>query len=97
MACLQDKLPKPALMTVRLVITLKQSVRRYLYRRWEGQVVGRELRTKTVDLERMYRGNTPYPIGKIRQATRTYPTQAMATRALGLMTSRRKALGYRAA
>ena len=49
------------------------------------------------DLERMYRGNTPYPIGKIRQATRTYPTQAMATRALGLMTSRRKALGYRAA
>ena len=97
MACLQDKLPKPALMTVRLVITLKQSVRRYLYRRWEGQVVGRELRTKTVDLERIYRGNTPYPIGKIRQATRTYPTQAMATRALGLMTSRRKALGYRAA
>ena len=97
MACLQDKLPNPASMPVRLAVTLKQSVRRCLYRRWEGQVVGRELRTKTVDLERMYRGNTPYPIGKIRQVTRTYPTQAMATRALGLMTSRRKALGYRAA
>jgi hypothetical protein len=82
---------------VRLQKTLKQSVRRCLYRRWEGQVVGRELRTKTVDLERMYRGNTPYPIGKIRQSSRTYPTQAMATRALGLMTSRRKELGYRVA
>ena len=48
-------------MPVRLVITLKQSVRRCLYRRLEGQVVGRELRTETVDLERLYRGNTPYP------------------------------------
>jgi len=84
-------------MLVRLVITLKQSVRRCLYRRWEGQVVGRVLRTKTVDLERMYRGNTPYPIGKIRQASRTYPTKARASRALGLMTSRRKELGYRVA
>jgi hypothetical protein len=82
-------------MPVRLVITLKQSVRRCLYRRWEGQVVGRELRTKIVDLERMYRGNTPYPIGKIRQATRTYPTKAGATLALRMMSARRKALGYR--
>jgi hypothetical protein len=36
---------------VRLVITLKQSIRRCLYRRWEGEVVGREVRTKTVDLD----------------------------------------------
>ena len=82
-------------MPVRLVVTLKQSVRRCLYRRWEGQVVGRELRTKTVDLERMYRGNTPYPIGKIHQASRTYPTRAEATQALRMMSARRKALGYR--
>ena len=74
---------------------LKQSVRRCLYRRWEGQVVGRELRTKTVDLERMYRGNTPYPIGKFRQATRTYPTRVGATQALKTMVARRKVLGYR--
>ena len=82
-------------MPVRLVITLKQSVRRCLYRRWEGQVVGRELRTKTVELERMYRGNTPYPIGKIRQKTRAYPSRAGATQALKMMVARRKALGYR--
>lgn len=97
MACLRLTRANPTLMPVRLVITLKQSVRRCLYRRWEGQVVGRVLRTKTVDLERMYRGNTPYPVGKVRQESRTYRTQAMATHALGLMTSRRKALGYRVA
>lgn len=82
-------------MPVRLVVTLKQSVRRCLYRRWEGQVVGRELRTKTVDLERMYRGNTPYPIGKIRQSIRSYPTRPLAAQALKMMSARRKALGYR--
>lgn len=82
-------------MPVRLVITLKQSVRRCLYRRWEGKVVGREVRTKTVDLERMYRGNTPYPISKARQAISTYPNRAEATQALKMMSARRKALGYR--
>ena len=82
-------------MPVRLVVTLKQSVRRCLYRRWEGQVVGRVLRTKTVDLERMYRGNTPYPIGKVRQATRAYLTRSAALLALKIMAARRKALGYR--
>ena len=82
-------------MPVRLVVTLKQSVRRCLYRRWEGQVVGRVLRTKTVDLERMYRGNTPYPVGKIRKTAKPYTSQAEAARALKHMAARRKALGYR--
>lgn len=83
-------------MPVQLVLALKHSVRRCRYRRWEGQVVGRELRTKTVELERMYRGNTPYPVGKVRMATRTYPTKTQAIQALSLMVGRRKALGYRA-
>lgn len=81
-------------MPVRLVITLKQSVRRCLYRRWEGQVVGRVLRTTTVDLERMYRGNTPYPIGKVRRTTKVYPAQKDAFKSLRQMTSRRRRLGY---
>lgn len=81
-------------MPVRLVITLKQSVRRCLYRRWEGQVVGRELRTQTVDLERLYRGNTPYPFGKVRRTAKAFPTRAEATRALKQMMIRRRALGY---
>lgn len=82
-------------MLVRLVLTLKQSIRRCVYRRWEGQVVGREARTVTVNLERMYRGNTPCPIGKVRQTARTYPTRVRATEALMMMAARRKALGYR--
>jgi len=82
-------------MSVRLVITLKQSIRRCLYRRWEGQAVGRELRTKTVDLERLYRGNTPYPIGRVRQTTKLYASKPEATHALKLMCSRRRSQGYR--
>jgi hypothetical protein len=84
-------------MLVRLVLTLKQSVRRCLYRRWECQVVGREVRTKTVDLERMYRGNTPYPIGKSRRTAKAYATHREAARALKLRVARRKAIGYRSA
>jgi hypothetical protein len=84
-------------MTVRLILTLKQSVRRCLYRRWEGQLVGREVRTKTVDLERMYLGNTPYPVGKTRRTAKIHGSQPEATKALKRMVARRKALGYRSA
>lgn len=79
---------------IRLQKTLKEGLRRCVYRRWEGQVVGRELRTKTVDLERMYRGNTPYPIGKVRRTTKVYPAQKDAIKSLRQMTSRRRRLGY---
>jgi hypothetical protein len=81
-------------MPVRLILTLKQSVRRCLYRCWEGQVVGRELRTKTVDLERMYRGNTPYPIGKVRKTGKSYASRAEASCALKVKAARRRARGY---
>ena len=82
-------------MPVRLVITLQHSVRRCLYRRWEGHVVGREVRTKTVDLERMYRGNTPYPIGMVRKTANSYDSRAEAILALQAAISRRRAKGYR--
>ena len=48
---------------IRLQKTLKQSLRRCVYRRWEAEVKGTVLITKTTDLERLYRGNTPYPVG----------------------------------
>lgn len=82
-------------MSVRLLITLKQSVRRCLYRRWEGQVVGRELRSQTVDLERLYRGNTPYPIGKVRRTVKPYASRAEAMLALKVARTRRRSQGYR--
>lgn len=43
-----------------------------------GRFVGRMLRTKTLDLERMYRGNPPYPIGKARITAKAYPRRARA-------------------
>jgi len=84
-------------MPVRLILTLKQSVRRCLYRRWEGQVVGREVRTRTVDLERMYRGNTPFPIGRARKMAKSYANPTEAATALKQMAKRRSLLGYRSA
>lgn len=81
---------------VRLQKTLKEGLRRCVYRRWEAAVKGKVLITKTTDLERLYRGNTPYPIGKVRQVSRAYPTVPEAKRALELMLVRRKAMGYRA-
>jgi len=46
---------------IRLQKTLKQSLRRCVYRRWEAEVKGKVLISKTTDLERMYRGNTTSP------------------------------------
>ncbi len=82
-------------MPIRLVLPLKQSVRRCLYRRWEGQVVGREVRTATVNLERMYRGNTPYPVGKVRRTNKVYASHPEAIRAFQAAISRRLQNGYR--
>ena len=87
----------PASMPVRLTLTLKQSIRKCLYRRWEGKVVGREVRTMTTCLERLYRGNAPYPIGKGLRTARRYASLAEAAKALKRMIARRKALGYRKA
>lgn len=78
----------------RLQQTLKQSLRRCVYRRWEATVKGAVLITKTTDLERMYRGNTPYPIGKVRQTTKSYPSREEAFRALEAATARRRHSGY---
>lgn len=75
--------------------TLKQGLRRCVYRRWDAAVKGKLLITKTIDLERMYRGNTPYPIGKIRRTTKLYASKPEATHALKLMCSRRRSQGYR--
>lgn len=84
-------------MPVRLILTLKQSIRRCLYRRWEGQLVGREVRTRTIDLERIYRGNTPYPIGRTRRTAKGYASHAEGARALKVMAARWRARGYRVA
>jgi len=80
---------------VRLQKTLKEGLRRCVYRRWEATVKGTVLITKTTDLERMYRGNTPYPIGKPKFRRKAYPSRNLAEASMLLAKQRRLASGYR--
>jgi hypothetical protein len=81
---------------VRLQKTLKEGLRRCVYRHWEAKVEGAVLITKTTELERMYRGNTPYPIGKPRVTRRIYSSNRLAKEAGQRMATSRARLGYRA-
>jgi hypothetical protein len=82
---------------VRLQKTLKEGLRRCVYRRWEASVKGAVLITQSTDLERMYRGNTPYPVGKPKVARRVYSSNRLAKEAGLRMATSRARLGYRAA
>ena len=79
---------------VRLQKTLKEGLRRCVYRRWEATVKGAVLITKTTDLERMYRGNTPYPIGKPKVTRRTLASPSVARLNLVAAIARRKRAGF---
>jgi hypothetical protein len=82
---------------VSLQKTLKEGLWRCVYRRWEAAVKGTVLITKTTDLERMYRGNTPYPVGKPKITRRAYGSPSLAKLALQRAHERRKSVGYRPA
>ena len=77
--------------------TIKEGLRRCVYRRWQAEVKGNVLITKTTDLERLYRGNTPYPTTKPRRRILRYQTKAASLAALGLASRRRYRQGYSAA
>ena len=74
--------------------TLKEGLRRCVYRRWQAEVKGNVLITKTTDLERMYRGNTPYPLGAVTDRRRVSPDNATAKVNLAAAIKRRKQAGY---
>ena len=80
---------------VRLQKTLKEGLRRCVYRRWEAAVKGKVLITKTTDLERLYRGNTPYPISRGKVTRRTYPCGALSKASFLKAKRRRLTTGYR--
>jgi hypothetical protein len=82
---------------VRLQKTLKEGLRRCVYRRWEATIKGAALITKTTELERMYRGNTPYPVGKPKVTRRVYSSNRLAKEAGQRMANCRARLGCRAA
>ncbi len=79
---------------VRLQKTLKEGLRRCVYRRWEAAVKGKVLITKTTDLERLYRGNTPYPLGAGTTRRRVFADNAAAKVNLAAAIQRRKRAGY---
>jgi len=79
---------------IRLQKTLKEDLRRCVYRRWEAAVKGKVLITKTTELERLYRGNTPYPTTKPRMRILRYQTKAASLAALGSAIRRRLRQGY---
>ena len=81
---------------IRLQKTLKQSLRRCVYRRWEAEVKGTVLITKTTAQERLYRGNTPYPIGTPKIARRKCASPSLAQAALKSSIRRRRSTGYSA-
>jgi hypothetical protein len=83
--------------TITLQKTLKEGLRRCVYRRWVVEVKGTVLITKTTDLERMYRGNTPYPMSRPKVSRQTYASAALAKTALQRARARRQADGYRSA
>jgi hypothetical protein len=83
--------PKP----VRLQKTLKEGLRRCVYRRWEASVKGSVLITRTTELGRLYRGNTAYPIGKLKLGRKTYPSRKLAAASILQAKRRRLASGYR--
>ena len=74
--------------------TLKAGLRRCVYRRWEAEVKGNLLITETTDLERMYRGNTPYPIGRPKIIRRSFDSAQLARRALERCLAHRLKAGY---
>jgi len=80
---------------VRLQKTLKEGLRRCVYRRWEAAVKGKVLITKTTDLERMYRGNTPYPIGRAKIIRHSFTSAQLARRAHERGLAYRLKAGYR--
>jgi len=79
---------------IRLQKTLKAGLRRCVYRRWDAKVKGTVLITKTTDQERMYRGNTPYPLGAVAIRRRDFLDNATAKVNLAAAIKRRKRAGY---
>jgi len=79
---------------VRLQKTLKEGLRRCVYRRWEAEVKGKVLITKSTDLERMYRGNTPYPTKAAKVDRHIFAKASNARTYMAAMVERRLGAGY---
>ena len=74
--------------------TLKSSVRRYKYRRWEIIRKGKNITVRTIDLERLYRGITPHPISSSKISKIAYSNLDDTTKGYKELITRKKSAGY---
>ncbi len=86
---MQASVPK-----ITLVKAIKVSQRRSTYRRWEAKIFGRSIILRVIALERLYRGNTPYPIGKAKISEKRFATTALAQVALRHVLRSKTRRGY---
>jgi hypothetical protein len=80
--------------TISLQKTERKSLRRCLYSRWDANQCGRFVVSKNTKLQRMYRGNTLYPIKPPRYRCFSYATAAIAKVRLNGMIAYRLNMGY---
>jgi len=78
-----------------LLKTLKEGLRRCIYRRWDAEVNGKTLITRSTELERMFRGNTPYPIAISKPSKTNFRTRREAVEALRKMLLIKRKEGFR--
>jgi len=74
--------------------TLKRSLRRCRYRRWIIEVKGRIMTIKVTTLERMYRGNTPYPVSRSKTSQSIHAEKKYALVAMRKKIKSKREQGY---
>lgn len=79
---------------IALIKADKVGLRRCIYRRWEAKIVGASILLRVITLERLYRGNTPYSIGKPCISEKRFATTEYAQVALRRMMGLKARQGY---
>lgn len=80
---------------VQLIKVVKSGLRRSLQIRWGIKLSGVSVMTSEALYERMYRGNTPYLIGKVKVVKRTYSSAANARSMLQMLLKEKYEGGFR--
>ena len=81
--------------TLQLIKKLKVSLRRSLIRQWKAEISGKTLVISETLLETMYRGNTPYRIGRVKKSVRTYKDKSRVRIILQTLAKQKAKEGYR--
>ena len=80
--------------SISLQKTERKSLRRCLYSRWDAKQCGSSVVSRNTKFQRMYRGNTLYPIKPPRYRCLSYATATIAKIRLKGMITYRLSMGY---